>query len=75
MKDDVLAYLLDRQRDEGVSATAMARRLGLSVGLWCHIRKGRRHLTVAQIDRAIALYPEILVMLAARKSAPVKVAS
>jgi hypothetical protein len=57
--DDVLAYLIERQREEGLSGMAMAQRLGISETNWSHARRGRRRLTVAQIERAIACYPEL----------------
>ena len=69
--EDVLAYLLGKQSEEKISATAMASRLGMGETAWCHVRKGRRRLTVGQIERAIAHYPEI----AERFARPVQAAS
>jgi hypothetical protein len=64
---DVLAYLIDKQRKEGIPALRMAERLGISETNWCHARKGRRGLTVKQIERAIELYPEIADVLGHRE--------
>lgn len=57
--EDVVSYLLGKQSEERISATAMASRLGMGETAWCHVRRGRRRLTVAQIERAIQHYPEI----------------
>lgn len=57
--EDVVSYLLGKQSEERISATAMASRLGMGETAWCHVRRGRRRLTVAQIERAIQRYPEI----------------
>jgi hypothetical protein len=68
--EDVLTYLVERQRVEGISASAMARRLEISETQWSHLRNGRGHrrLTVKQIERAIALYPELAERFAAPAS-------
>lgn len=71
MSEAVLAYLIERQRADGLSGVAMAQRLGLSETQWSHLRHGRRKLTVALVERAIVLYPE----LAERITAPEAVAS
>ena len=65
--EDVLAYLVDRQRLEGITASTMARRLEISETQWSHLRnrRGHRRLTVKQIERAIALYPELAERFAA----------
>lgn len=57
--EDVLAYLIERQEREGISGMAMAQRLGMSETNWSHARRGRRGLTVKQIERAIEHYPEL----------------
>lgn len=56
---DVLAYLIEKQTTEGISGMEMAQRLGISETNWSHARRGRRGLTVKQIERAIQHYPEI----------------
>lgn len=56
---DVVPYLIERQTTEGISGMAMAQRLGMSETNWSHARRGRRRLTVAQIENAIQHYPEI----------------
>lgn len=57
--DDVLAYLIEQQRSEGISGMEMAYRLGISETNWSHARRGRRGLTVKQIERAIQHYPQL----------------
>jgi DNA-binding transcriptional regulator YdaS (Cro superfamily) len=69
--EDVLAYLIERQEREGISGMAMAQRLGMSETNWSHARRGRRGLTVKQIERAIEHYPE----LASRLGQPSQAAS
>jgi len=69
--EDVLAYLVGKQSEEKISATAMASRLGMGETAWCHVRKGRRRLTVGQIERAIQCYPD----LAERFAQPAQAAS
>lgn len=61
---DVLGYLIDRQRAEGISNMEMAYRLGTSESNWSHARRGRRGLTVKQIERAIQHYPELTDLFA-----------
>lgn len=56
---DVLAYLIEKQAEEGLSGMEMAQRLGISETNWSHARRGRRGLTVKQIERAIEHYPEL----------------
>lgn len=56
----IVAYLIGRQRADGISAAEMARRLGLSEANWCHTRKGRRPLQKAAADRARLMYPELV---------------
>jgi hypothetical protein len=56
-----VAYLIERQRIEKISAAEMARRLGLSEANWCHTRKGRRPLQASAAARASLLYPELAV--------------
>lgn len=57
--EDVLSYLVGKQTEEGISGMEMAQRLGISETNWSHARRGRRKLTVKQIERAIQHYPEI----------------
>jgi hypothetical protein len=71
---DVLAYLVEKQAEEGISGMEMAQRLGISETNWSHARRGRRKLTVAQIERAIQHYPEIAERFA-QPAAAEKVAS
>lgn len=56
---DVVAYLVEKQAEEGIPAHVMAHRIGTTETNWSHARRGRRRLTVAQIERAIAHYPEL----------------
>lgn len=69
--EDVLSYLVAQQKQEGISGMEMALRLGMSETNWSHARRGRRGLTVKQIERAIQHYPE----LAERFAQPTKAAS
>lgn len=57
---DVLAYLIEKQTEEGISGVEMAQRLGISETNWSHARRGRRGLTVQQIERAVQHYPDLL---------------
>lgn len=61
--NDVIPFLIRKTSDEKISAAEMARRIGISETNWSHARRGLRGLTVKQIERAIALYPEIRDML------------
>jgi hypothetical protein len=56
---DVVSYLIEKQAEEGIPAHVMAQRIGTTETNWSHARRGRRGLTVAQIERAIQHYPEI----------------
>lgn len=56
---DVVAYLIQKQADEGIPAHVMAQRIGTTETNWSHARRGRRGLTVKQIERAIQHYPDI----------------
>lgn len=56
-------YLMDRQRDEGITSREMARRLGMSESRWCHVRAGRDRLSAGCVLRACALYPELRDLL------------
>lgn len=66
----IVPYLMERQRVEGISGMEMAHRIGISETNWSHARRGRRGLTVKQIERAIEYYPEIRNMLAAEEQVP-----
>jgi hypothetical protein len=72
---DVLAYLIERQADEGISGMEMAYRIGISETNWSHARRGRRGLTVKQIERAIQHYPELRDLFAAQDEPAEAVAS
>lgn len=61
---DVLAYLIEQQETEGISGMEMALRIGISETNWSHARRGRRGLTVKQIQRAIQHYPALLAKFA-----------
>ena len=54
---------MGRQRAEGLTSRAMAKRLGMSEANWCHVRKERRALAPVQILRACVLYPELRALL------------
>lgn len=56
---DVVAYLVEKQAEEGIPAHVMAQRIGTTETNWSHARRGRRGLTVKQIENAIAHYPEL----------------
>lgn len=71
---DVLAYLIERQKAESLSGMEMAQRIGISETNWSHARRGKRGLTVKQIERAIQCYPELRDLFAAQ-SEPAAVAS
>lgn len=73
MREAVLAYLIERQSVEGLTGAAMAQRMGVSETHWSHIRKGRAHLGVHHIERALELYPELLERIG--KTQPEAVAS
>lgn len=60
MSEAALAYLVERQAAEGLTGAAMAARLGLSETQWSHIKRGRSKLGLRHIERAIALYPDIV---------------
>lgn len=59
--DAALTYLIERQRAEGISAAAMARKLGIDAGTWWQIRHrpATRRLTQAQVAQACVLYREL----------------
>lgn len=59
MREIVLAFLIERQRAEGITGAAMAQRLGMGETQWSHIRRGRAKLGVPHIERAIVHYPEL----------------
>lgn len=71
---DVVAYLVQKQAEEQIPAHVMAQRIGTTETNWSHARRGRRGLTVAQIERAIHHYPE-LAELFAKPATPEAVAS
>lgn len=62
--EDVLGYLIAQQTKEGLSGMEMAQRLGISETNWSHARRGRRRLTVKQIERAIQHYPDLAQLFA-----------
>jgi hypothetical protein len=72
---DVLAYLVEQQCAEGIPGFVMAARLGMGETTWSHVRRGKRRLTVAQIERAIQHYPELAVRFAAADAEPAEAAS
>lgn len=57
--DAALTFLTERQQAEGLSANAMARKLGIDIGTWWQIRQRRRQMTQAQIIQACLLYGEL----------------
>lgn len=59
MRDELVAHLIAKQDSLGLTSREMARRLGLTEGYWCHIRKGRRQLRRDALQRAIKLFPEL----------------
>lgn len=52
-------FLVVRQTLEGLTARAMATRIGLSEQNWCHVRKNRRDLSATALERACAFYPDL----------------
>ena len=57
--DPLVARLIERQSETGMTSRRMAALLGISEQHWCHIRAGRRGMPVRLTKRAIALYPEL----------------
>lgn len=56
---DVLQNLIAIQNREGLSDSAMARRIGLSRPHWNLIRNGKRSMTHAVAVRAAGAFPEL----------------
>ena len=48
-----------KRRELGLSHSEFAVLMGLDMGNWAHIRAGRRGLTMMQVQRAIAKWPEL----------------
>lgn len=71
MGEELVTYLEEQQSALGMTARDMAARLGLSESNWSHIRRSRRRLPVAVLERAIKEFPglgRLVISIADRDS-------